>query len=194
MAIRQLEINSKKIHLMKSITRANYNSKTVVTNSIWEYIDLWLRRKGGNRAKRAQFYWQQANSFYKASELLPIESKPLTSYYCCLNAAKALLAINGDKNINLDNIKHGISSKREPLGKVTGLDKTNVTFKNHGVLNELSKYFGEDHKEQDYIIYDLLYNIPCIHRAFAITYNATELFVPIKDVSFAWDNDTKILM
>ena len=81
MASKVLEINSKEIHLMKPITGAAYNEKTVLTNSSWEYVDLWFRRQSGTRAKRALFYWEQAKNFYDASELLPIESKPLTAYY-----------------------------------------------------------------------------------------------------------------
>ena len=39
MAIKSLEINSKEIHLMKSVTSADYSGKTVLTNSSWEYVD-----------------------------------------------------------------------------------------------------------------------------------------------------------
>lgn len=97
---------------MKSITSADYEAKTVLTNSAWEYVELWLRRQNTNRSRKALFYWKQAKSFFDASENLPIESKPLTSYYCCMNAAKALLAIRGDVAINFDNLSHGITSDR----------------------------------------------------------------------------------
>ena len=93
MASMGLRINSKEIHLMKPITGAEYDEKTVLTNSSWEFVDLWLRRQPKIRANRALFYWEQAKSFYEASELLPIESKPLTAYYCCMNAAKTLLQL-----------------------------------------------------------------------------------------------------
>ena len=64
MAAKTLEINSKEIHLMKPVTGAEYNEKTVLTNSSWEFVSLWLRRQPGSRAKRALFYWEQAKSFY----------------------------------------------------------------------------------------------------------------------------------
>ena len=104
MAIKSLEINSKEIHLMKSVTSADYSGKTVLTNSSWEYVELWLKRQSSEKSKRALFYWSQAKNFYIASENLPIESRPLTSYYCCMNATKALLAIKGPDSIDFDNL------------------------------------------------------------------------------------------
>lgn len=142
MAAKTLEINSKEIHLMKPVTGAEYNEKTVLTNSSWEFVSLWLRRQPGSRAKRALFYWEQAKSFYDASELLPIESKPLTAYYCCMNAAKALLAIKGPTTIDFNGtLTHGISSNRKQWGKSTNLKNAEVIFNASGVLFELSRYF-----------------------------------------------------
>ena len=99
MAIKPLEINSKILKLMKPVTSADYTEKTVLTNSSWEYVELWLKRKNSDKSKQALFYWLQAKNFFNASECLPIESRPLTAYYCCLNAAKALLAIRGTNSI-----------------------------------------------------------------------------------------------
>lgn len=72
MAIKSLEINSKEIHLMKSVTSADYSGKTVLTNSSWEYVELWLKRQSSEKSKRALFYWSQAKNFYIASENLPM--------------------------------------------------------------------------------------------------------------------------
>ena len=103
MSIKPLELNAKTLKLMKPVTSANYTEKTVLTNSSWEYVELWLKRQNYEKSKRALFYWLQAKSFFNASECLPVESRPLTSYYCCLNAAKALLSIRGRDNIDFDN-------------------------------------------------------------------------------------------
>lgn len=188
MAAKTLEINSKEIHLMKPLTGARYDERTVLTNSSWEFVSLWLRRQPGSRAERALFYWKQAKSFYDASGLLPIESKPLTAYYCCMNAAKALLAIKGPSTIDFDGkFSHGISSNRKQWGKSTNLKNAEVIFNGSGVLFELSKHFNEEACKKSYTIYDLLYNIPCIHRAFSTTYQCAELFVPIRDVKFTVD-------
>lgn len=55
MAIRPLEINSKVPHLMKPVTNADYTAKTVLTNSAWEYVELWLKRQKTNQGERALF-------------------------------------------------------------------------------------------------------------------------------------------
>ena len=37
-----ITINSKEISLLKPITSADYKSKTILTDSAWEYVELWL--------------------------------------------------------------------------------------------------------------------------------------------------------
>lgn len=51
MAIKPLVINSKTIRLMKPVTGADYEGKTVLTNSAWEYVELWLKRQNNAKAK-----------------------------------------------------------------------------------------------------------------------------------------------
>ena len=190
MVIKQLIIKSKPISLKKPLKSADYQSRTVLTNSVWEYVELWLRRECSKNADNALFYWEQAKCFYNASECLPIESKPLTAYYCCLNATKALLSIKGPNTINFDNLSHGISSDRAQW-KNNNIKNAETVFQGQGTLFELSKYLGEDANKKTYNIYDLLYNIPCIHRAFSITYSCTELFIPVKNVMFIIDTKDK---
>lgn len=190
MAIKTLSINSKELHLMKPVTGADYASKTVLSNSAWEYVELWLQRQHSKKSQDALFYWTQAKNFYYASESLPIESRPLTSYYCCMNAAKALLAIRGNNTIDFDNISHGISSDRRSW-KTNNIKDAKVIFTGSGVLFELSKYLGEDAVKKEYSVYDLLYNIPCIHRTFSITYGSAELFIPVRDIHFIVDSDLR---
>lgn len=108
------------------------------------------------RSKNALFYWQQAKHFFLASENLPQNSKPLTSYYCCLNAAKALLCANG---VDVTNISHGITQARHTQVQSNSLEKAEVIFWGSGVLNELSRYLGENVDKQTHNIKDLLYNI-----------------------------------
>lgn len=135
--------------------------KTVLINSAWEYVELWLRRQGSSRLLKMFFFWKQAKSFFNASENLPIESKPLTSYYCCMNAAKSLLAICGEDSIDFDNMSHGISSDRCQW-KTNHIKDGEVIFTGGGVLFELSKHVGEVAKKKIYSVYGLLYNIPYI--------------------------------
>lgn len=174
-------VNSKEISLIKSITKADYTAKTVLTSSAWQFVELWLKRNH-LKNKEALFYWQQARHFFDASNSLPLNSKPLTSYYCCLNAAKALLSING---ISVENISHGITQDRRNQSKNTSLERAEVIFLGAGVLTELSKYLEEDVSKQTYTVKSLLYNIPCVHRAFSITYrNSSELFIPIRSLKY----------
>lgn len=182
-----LEINSKQIQLMRPLTKANYIEKTVLTNSAWEYVQLWLRRQRGEYGTRALFYWEQAYSFYLASKDLPFASRPLTAYYCCMNATKALLQLNG---VYLENIAHGVSSDRSMNIATNSLARTTVIFNGSGVLCELSKHLGETCNKESHTIYDLLYNLPCIHRAFSITYQCAELFIPISQLKFVQNCDT----
>lgn len=185
---KRITVNSKNITIMKPVTSAEYQGKTVLTDSAWEYVELWLKRRSSKEAKEALFYWQQAKHFFEASECLPQNSKPLTAYYCCLNATKALLCIN---KIDVNNISHGITQNRHSNEKSNSLDKAEVIFLGAGALTELSRYLEEDVTKQTYIIKDLLYNIPCIHRAFSITYSGSpELFVPIHNIGFVREDTT----
>jgi hypothetical protein len=152
---KKIVINSKEISLLKPLTNPDYNSKTILTDSSWEYVELWLKRQKSEKAKEALFYWQQAKHFFDASAILPQNSKPLTSYYCCLNASKALLCING---INVNNISHGITQSRQNQSNSNSLEKAEVIFQGGGVLNELSRYLAEDVNKQTYNIKDLMYN------------------------------------
>lgn len=181
----KIKINHKYISIIKPNINANYNSKTILTYSTWEYVELWLKRQQGQEAKNALFFWRQAKHFSNASNALPLNSKPLTAYYCCLNATKALLTINGYK---VNQINHGIS-KSKSSNKIADLDKEIVIFQGSGVLNCLSNYLKENDQKCEYTIKNLLYNIPCVHRTFTVTYPLyKELFIPIYDVNFVKDN------
>lgn len=131
-------------------------------------------------------FWQQARDFYNVSQKLPITSKPLTAYYACMNATKALLSIH---NINMTNISHGVSSARSEVSH--NLAKNNIIYTGGGVLNHLSILLNEDSNKMEYNLQDILYNIPCIHRAFSLTYKMTELFIPVFNISFETCNHNK---
>lgn len=169
---------------MKAHVRPQYEYKTVLTNSAFDYVELWLKGNGEQKYQKALFYWNQARSFYAASESLPLESKPLTAYYCIMNATKALLSISG---VAMTNIGHGVSSARVDLkGNVK---KDSIVYNGNGVLWHLSQHLKEPLAKATYTVYDLLYNLPCVHRTFTITFSdATDLFVPINNVKFELTN------
>ena len=176
----ELKIRNRIVHLLKSHNSADYEYRTVLSNSSFEYVELWLRSQKGQNFESALFYWKQAHHFKLASESLPIEAKPLTAYYCIMNATKALLAKNG---ITLNNISHGVTSARQTTKGSIRQDE--ITYQGSGVLFELSKYLGESVNKQSYKVFDLLYNLPCVHRTFVISYNdVPELFIPIENVCF----------
>ncbi len=63
-------------------------------------------------------------------------------------------------------------------------DKTNLkeaytVIKGAGVLPELSKYYEFNMTTGQYSMAELFYNIPCVHRAYCITFSKPEIFVPI---------------
>lgn len=180
-----LYINHRKMHLLKPFKNANYKSKTILTNSAWEYVDLYMKRTPNS--KNALVYWNQAKNFYYASLQLPNNSKPLTAYYCCLNAAKALATlVNGE----LGEVAHGVRNSRVEKRKT--LDKIEITFmqREDGVMRILSNYFREAQTVQVFSLKRALYNIPCVHRAYSLTYgNFSEIFIPVSNIHFLKDDN-----
>ena len=172
---------------MKAFRTPKYGSKNVLTDSCWEYVSLYLKRKSLAGASDALFYWEQAHNFYLASKDLPDSAKPLTSYYCILNATKALLRFNGIDDSKLMN--HGISSERNGSNK-TNLKEAITCIKEAGVLPELARYYGNSIYKGRYSLSDILYNIPCVHRSYCITFSKPEMFVPIAHPVFVKKDDS----
>lgn len=184
MAKQFLNLGGRDLHLMKAYLAPNYQQRTILTNSAFDFVELWLSSRKEKKPD-ALFYWRQAKNFFLATENLDIEAKPLTAYYCCLNAAKALLDIH---NVSLTNISHGVSSARETThGNIL---KDKVTYLGSGVLFELSRILGDPTVKIDYLLKDLFYNIPCIHRTFTVTFSdCSELFIPVSNIIFEQMND-----
>ena len=139
---------------MKSVNKPKYGSRTILTDSCWEYVALFLKRQSMAGASDALFYWEQAHSFYLASQELPDNARPLTSYYCILNAAKALLRYKGVDDSKLKN--HGISSVRDDTNK-TNIKEACTSIKGAGVLPELSRYYGHNIVTGHYTMAELLF-------------------------------------
>lgn len=168
--------NGKYLKLHKAYKTPSWGKDTVLVTDTWDYVSLWLKREN---KPEAQFYWEQAKSFFEATQSLPKTSAPLTAYYCFLNAAKCLLMVKG---IPFDK-RHGVSGWSKP-GRVS-LSKEIVKLQNKGILSELCRYYGETINKNTYSIKNIFYNLPFIHRAYHLTYiSEQELFLPIKEPEY----------
>jgi hypothetical protein len=179
----QIIYNHKKVTLHKTKMNPQFDRKTVLANDPWDFVELWLKRHSSG--SDAQFYWQQAREFDRASSLLPSTSSPLTTYYSFLNAVKTLLIV---KKVPFAN-RHGVSGKN--LGSAVLLNE-NITFHKKGILPALCGYLEEPIlNPETYCLKDILYNLPYIHRAYNITYTSEpELFIPIHEPKFMKKHNT----
>ena len=108
-----IRINNRSVYLHSGRHKPDFAAATVLCGGPWDFVSLWMKK---NQKDEALFYWEQAKHFYEASCILPEISAPLTSYYCILNATKALLLSH---NIQMsDRPKHGVSGTSES-GKVS---------------------------------------------------------------------------
>ncbi|MGB3750159.1 MAG: YaaC family protein [Arcobacteraceae bacterium] len=159
----------------------DFSTKTVLTDSTWEYVKIYLKSENQTDAL---FYWEQAYNFYEATKSLTLISKPLTAYYCFLNATKALLEV---KNVNYD-LAHGVTGKKAD-GLITIRNEI-VKFQPKGVVSALSYYLEESIPEEgiEFSLKDIFYNLSYIHRSFTLTYkDRAELFIPILRPRFVYD-------
>lgn len=183
-----IKLNSIELSISKAYTNPKYKSKRVLTKAPFSYVKLWLMNQSNEKTHYARFFWEQAANFYKAANELPIESKPLIAYYCCMNAAKTLISLRND-NDPLTNISHGVSSDRISH---QGIVNKEIILEGGGVLARLAKCVNDKSQKERLKVLDLLRNLPSIHRTFSITCsNKTELFIPIHDIRFELNKPQK---
>ena len=186
----QIHIGKREVSLKNADINPDLISETVLTDSTWSYVEIFLKQDNSAKAKEALFYWEQAKNFYDASKDLSLIAVPLTMYYCFLNATKALLHFKG---VNF-NLKHGVSGKRQDGHYL--LQNESISLKPKGVLSGLCNYLGEPIKnnEPNYTLKDIFYNLSFIHRAFQLTYQSPaypDLFTPIIRPRFVFDKFRK---
>jgi hypothetical protein len=177
-----LRINDRDVGPHKATTTPKLGARTVLTNSHWEYVALWLRRE---RKTAALFYWQQAQTFAHAAEGMPVASAPLLLYYSYMNATKALLS---SKSVPFDE-HHGVRAHnmRGPSSKIA-LSNEGVRVLQRGIAPALSQYLGETETNTNHSLEELLFNLPCIHRTFCLTYkNQKDLFIPLTNCQIQFD-------
>lgn len=190
------------IGIKKATVQPIFRSKTVLTDSTWQYVEMLFKNK---KCVEALNYWTQAKNFFIATENLDLLSRPLTSYYCFLNATKALLVY---KKIHFD-LKHGVSGRRANGHKILQNELASIQPK--GVLSGLCFYLREpiqtyqakkleDGSEREvtktlckeYSLKSIFYNLEYIHRAYCLTFsNQTELFIPLDNIRLVYDKSRK---
>jgi YaaC-like Protein len=188
MSLETIKLHGRDVKPHKATQKADFGARTVLTNSPWEYVSLWLQRSDIPSAKDAAFYWTQARAFTSAAQGLPQESAPLPLYYSYMNATKALLV---SKGIALQEF-HGITRhKYSESAEAIGLDNEGVSIQKKGIFPILSKYLKEQESQKIHSLKDLLFNLPCIHRTYCITYRQqSELFIPLTDCRYTFDQST----
>jgi hypothetical protein len=186
MAFRPIKHKGKHLKLHRAIRDPDFNSKVVLATDTWNYVQMWLasnhQLKDSSR-KEALFHWEQAKQFYNASLSLPQTSSPLTAYYAVMNATKALLIVKGVQYSD----RHGVEGNNDTNAKAS-LSNVEVTYKSQGILSGLCNFLRED-TSGTYTLKDILYNLPCVHRAFILTFTSQrELFIPIEKPMFVRKN------
>ena len=166
----------------KAIKSARFDVRNVLTQSPWEFVSLWLKRKKQNDAL---ILWNQAREFYEVAMNLSLQSAPLLIYYSCMNATKALLTA---KQVSF-NPHHGIKAD-DLRGASTRISLSNEGLKIRptGVLPALSSYLAEVETSATHSLKEILFNIPYVHRTFCLTYRTRQdMFLPLTDCVFAVD-------
>lgn len=201
-------LRGKTLELTKAYTGRDFYRQTIFTDNVFPYVHLFLiqrkkalkfsnsssiQRFGPPKRFLPQFFWKQAEYYYVAYQNAQIEIKPLSAYYCMLNAAKAYLTYY-TKNLDslVENfIIHGIrefSSGNQPRHKNTF--NILVSRKEKGVFPAFAKNLDKDFDTKwptgdSYTLNQLLYNLPFVHRSFSATYSKNkakkieELFIPL---------------
>jgi hypothetical protein len=172
----EFKIGNRTAYLRKAIKAPEFKSESILTADSFQYAKLWLKRN----CKEALPYWEQAENYFLASRNLSPMSSPLTSYYCFLNAVKALLTVKRVQFVE----KHGVSGS-QGINAKRSLSNEIIKIEASGIVSSLSKYLQENQIQTEHSLYDLLANLPFIHRAFRHTFKSnSELFIPLENLVY----------
>lgn len=154
----------------------DFKERRIIASTPWEFVSLWLRK---NDQGDAQVYWDQARNFFESAKELPAESAPLPLYYSFLNATKALLEAKGVTYSPY----HGVAGfdMRTAAGGRIRIENEGLKIRASGILPALIGYFGETEAQNTYSLGDILSNLAFIHRAYALSYGRSELFLSLEN-------------
>jgi len=185
MAIIPIKLGGRELGPHKAVVDPLLNSRSVLTNSPWTFVSLWLKRNGRTRAL---FYWEQAEEFHRASIGLPIRSAPLLLYYCFMNVAKALLVAKG---MAFDE-GHGVRARATPPGQRRTFPNEAILIRPRGILPSLAAYYGETETSRTHTLQHLFFNMVFIHRTYCLTYSSQkEIYLPLANCRYVYDSKTK---
>lgn len=197
--------NGREVRLEKPYFDQDYQKPTILTDDAFTYVSFYYSTHGkamkyndstkqekyGKASRYSyEFYWKQAETFYKSSKSMPIESAPVAAYYCMLNAEKSYLSfVNEYVDDCVDNFgMHGIQEDNNDSGE--DLETISIKHKQHGVFPMFAEKINPDFSTiwpstDSKTLKSLLYNLPFVHRAYAMTYTTKkkkveELFLPIE--------------
>jgi hypothetical protein len=181
--IEPVRIQDRNLKLHKATANATLGARTVLANSPWDFVALWLKRE---HHAAALFYWQQAQTFAQAARDMPVDSSPLLHYYSFMNATKALLSARGVSFTEHHGVRaHNMRGTSNKLA----LSNEGVRMQNHGIAPALATYLGELESVRDHSLEDLFFNIPCVHRTYCLTYKSqSDLFIPLTDCAYVYDS------
>lgn len=160
-----------------AVLAPDFACRPVLSPDCFAYVRLKLERGGHDDAL---VLWRQSQEFFEASSRLSASASPLTSYYCMLNAAKALLTVRQQVHGPFHGLSGGYSN-----GPVSLKGET-VRPSSGGVFPALVQmYGGGTSTSQQYPLKDLLAELPFVHRSFTLTYtSSSELFIPLERARF----------
>lgn len=179
MAHQELRVDGVKLFPHAAVLDPTFALRTVISPDPFAYVRLKLERR---EQRDALVYWRQAEEFFRASSTLSSGASPVTSYYCMLNAVKALLSAREVPNGDL----HGLSGSAKK-GKVS-LAGEYVRSHKKGVFPALIGIYDPGlnlHPDEKFTLQNLLSEMPFVHRAYTLTYSSkTELFLPLEKPVF----------
>jgi hypothetical protein len=65
-----IQVGKNEVVLKKAHDKPNFTSKTILTDSTWSYVEIFLMQEKSKEAEEALFYWEQVRNFYEASKSL----------------------------------------------------------------------------------------------------------------------------
>jgi len=185
-AVIPVRLKGRTLQPHKAVVAPLLGTRTVLTNSPWAFVSLWLKRHDRDDAL---FYWEQARQFFDAADGMSPQSSPLLLYYSFMNATKALLTAKGVAF----NPYHGVAgvALTSPRGRIA-LSNEYVQIKQQGVLPSLSAYLGETETQKRHSLQELFFNLVYIHRTYCLTYvSQTDMFIPLVDTQYVIDTKSK---